>query len=165
MLSALILPTKAEDRAKDRLAITGGDGDLRKRGVPFLGAESQGLDMRASPLMASITDIFMGEEKPNADIVDVSRLQNVVITVTLVLGFFSTLVAETMIAGNKLLGAKAAIFPSLPDMGPSFAALLLVSHATYLVAKAHDVQGPRPAAQPQQPTTAAAATTAGGATS
>ncbi len=78
MISALILPTK--DAA-------GKNVDISVRGAPFFGAGSEGLDKRASPLAASITDIFMGEEKADAHTVDVSRLQNVVITIMLVLGF------------------------------------------------------------------------------
>ncbi|TBR30080.1 MAG: hypothetical protein EPO10_04685 [Reyranella sp.] len=137
MLSALILPTKDAD-----LSVRGSEADLRRRGAPFFGAESEGLDKRPSPHLASIADIFMGEEKVNADTVDVSRLQNVVITVTLVLGFFSILIAMTTISAAQLIGAKAAIFTTLPELGATFTSLLFVSHATYLVAKAHDVRSP-----------------------
>jgi hypothetical protein len=85
----------------------------------------------------------MGEEKANADTVDVSRLQNVVITVTLVLGFFSYLVAMTSsINAATILSATREIFTSLPELGTTFTSLLLVSHATYLVAKAHDSRSP-----------------------
>ena len=151
MLSALILPSKNEsEAAQESLAIRGGDSDLRRRGIPFFGAESDGLAMRASPQLASIADIFMGEENANADIVDVARLQNVVITITLVLGFFSALVAATAIGSETLLGAKAAIFDTLPELGASFAALLLASHAAYLVSKAHDAQSPGPQEQPRK---------------
>jgi hypothetical protein len=139
MISALILPTKDLAGKPTEFAIRGGDTDLRRRGTPFFGAESEGLDKRESPSLASLADIFMGEEKANSDTVDVSRLQNVVITVTLVLGFFSILV-EMMngISASTLLGAKTAIFTSLPEMGATFTSLLFVSHATYLIAKAHD---------------------------
>lgn len=143
MISALILPTKDAAGKDIDFTIRGGDADLRKRGTPFFGAESEGLEKRASPRLASIADIFMGEEKANADTVDVSRLQNVVITVTLVLGFFSLLV-EMMnsITAATMLGAKGAIFTSLPELGATFASLLLVSHATYLAAKAFDAKSP-----------------------
>ncbi len=46
------------------------------------------------------------------------------------------------IAAAKLLTANGAIFLSLPELGVSFTSLLLVSHATYLAAKAHDSQAP-----------------------
>jgi hypothetical protein len=144
MISALILPSK-DEKGKD-IDFTGtGEADLRKRGAPFFGAESEGLDKRPSPSLASIADVFMGEEKANSDTVDVSRLQNVVITVTLVLGFFS-LLFEMMsgITVETMLGAKGAIFTSLPDLGATFASLLFVSHATYLVSKAHDARSSNP---------------------
>ncbi|MER9278422.1 hypothetical protein [Mesorhizobium sp. M0522] len=140
MLSALILPTKDATGNKVDLAIRGSDGDLRRRGAPFFGAESEGLEKRASPRLASIADIFMGEEIANADTVDVSRLQNVVITTTLVLGFFSILVAMTTVGADQLIGAKAVIFTSLPELGATFTALLVASHTTYLISKAHDAQ-------------------------
>jgi len=139
MISALILPTKDGAGKNIDLTLRAGDADLRKRGMPFFGAESDGLDKRASPRLASLADIFMGEEKANADTVDISRLQNVVITATLVLGFFSLLVEMTnSISAETMLGAKGAIFTSLPELGATFTSLLLVSHVTYLAAKAHD---------------------------
>jgi hypothetical protein len=148
MISALILPTK-DAAEKGGIRIGAANGDLRRRGAPFFGAESEGLDKRPSPRVASIGDIFMGEEKANADTVDVSRLQNVVITVTLVLGFFSYLI-EMMsgINATTLLGARGAVFTTLPELGTTFTSLLLASHATYLVAKAHDAQTPRPTETP-----------------
>jgi hypothetical protein len=145
MLSALILPTKDQAGKDLEFKINGGTTDLRKRGVPFFGAESAGLDKRQSAALASIADIFMGEEKANADTVDVARLQNVVITITLVLGFFSLLIGMTSnITAPALLGANGAVFTTLPEVGTAFTSLLIASHATYLVAKAFDAndQGP-----------------------
>ena len=92
----------------------------------------------------------MGEEKANADTVDVSRLQNVVITGTLVLGYFSVLIATMTIDAAKVIGAKQAIFASLPDVNATFASLLLVSHATYLVSKAHDARAPSTTGEPEK---------------
>jgi hypothetical protein len=143
MISSLILPTK--DAGGD-FSITGSDGDLRRRGTTFFGVDSDGLDRRPSPALASIADIFMGEEKANNDTVDVSRLQNVVITVTLVLGFFSLLVEMmSRITTETMLGAKGAVFTSLPELGVTFTSLLFVSHATYLVSKTQDAKKSNPA--------------------
>jgi len=147
MLSALILPTKDKAGQELQFAIDGASGDdgLRTRGVPFFGAASSGLDKRASPALASMADIFMGEEKVNADTVDVSRVQNVVITIMLVTGFFSVLTGMMSdISATAMLSAKGAVFPSLPELGASFTSLLLMSHATYLVAKAYDNRGSKP---------------------
>jgi hypothetical protein len=46
------------------------------------------------------------------------------------------------ITAATMLGAKGASFTSLPELGTSFTSLLFLSHATYLVAKAHDAQNP-----------------------
>ncbi|MDD1015881.1 hypothetical protein [Pseudomonas rubra] len=143
MLSALILPTKIPKTKGLELDIADASTDLRKRGAPFLGAQSLGLDMNASPQQASITDLFMGEEKPDADTVDIARLQNVVITVVLVLGYFTLLLKMTSsISAVTLLGANQAVFGTLPNPDATFTSLLLVSHATYLVAKAYDSRAP-----------------------
>lgn len=146
MISSLILPTKDAGGKDVDFSIAGSDGDLRRRGATFFGAESDGLDRRPSPTLASIADIFMGEENANSDTVDVSRLQNVVITVTLVLGFFSLLIEMmSRITTETMLGAKGAIFTSLPELGVAFTSLLFVSHATYLVSKTQDAKKPSPA--------------------
>lgn len=142
MLSALILPTKDRSGGTIDIDVRGGDPtDPRKRGLPFFGMESEGLDRRTSPADASIADVFMGEEKANADTVDIARLQNVVITITLVLGFLLQLIGlSRSISVTTMLDAKNSIFASLPEFNAAFTSLLLASHATYLVAKAHDAQ-------------------------
>ena len=142
----MILPTK--DKSEPELQLRDAAADLRNRGAPFFGAGSSGLDKRETPLKASITDIFMGEENANKDTVDVARLQNVVITGTLALGFFSVLAGMmSAIDAQTLLGAKGPLFTSLPAMGATFTSLLGVSHATYLVSKAADKSGPAMPAQ------------------
>ncbi|AIL61774.1 hypothetical protein PSAKL28_25770 [Pseudomonas alkylphenolica] len=143
MISALILPTK--DPAQKQVNFVA-DPDPRKRGIPFLGAQSDGLSLNDTPQMASITDMFMGEEIANANTVDVSRLQNVLITVLLVLGYFAVMLQVTGdISALSLYGTNGPRFLSLPDLGASFTSLLFVSHATYLVAKAHDARAPNSA--------------------
>jgi hypothetical protein len=139
MLSSLILSTK-DDKGPD-LTIEGAAQRLTNRGAPFFGNQSSGLDMRSSPALASMADIFMGEENADADTVDVSRLQNVMITITLVFGYLALLVQMmSNIKMTTLLSTHDAVFSQLPDPGASFAWLLAVSHATYLVGKAHDSQ-------------------------
>jgi hypothetical protein len=138
MLSSLILSTK--DKGPN-LTVQGAGQDLTNRGAPFFGNQTSGLDKQPSPALASMADIFMGEENADSDTVDVSRLQNVMITITLVFGFFALLVQMmSNIKMTTLLGAHDSIFSQLPDPGSSFAWLLAVSHATYLVSKAHDSQ-------------------------
>jgi hypothetical protein len=146
MVSALILPTKDTAGQETQFTIAGSSADAasRARGVPFFGTASSGLEKRPSPALASMADIFMGEENANADTVDVARLQNVVITITLIGGFFSILTGMMSdISAVTLLGAKGPIFTSLPELGATFTSLLFVSHATYLVAKAYDPHGPK----------------------
>ncbi|WOJ90453.1 hypothetical protein RZS28_03920 [Methylocapsa polymorpha] len=138
MLSTLILGTKDKEV---ELNTAGDSQDATSRGAAFFGAQTTGLDKRASPAGASLADVFMGEENSNSDTVDVARLQNVMITIILVFGFFSFLL-EWMsdIKMVTMLNAHDAIFQSLPQLGATFTSLLGLSHATYLVSKAHDAR-------------------------
>jgi hypothetical protein len=144
MLSALILDGK-KTPPPDRFSVAfdrAGSADLVSRGATFFGRGTTGLDARSSPAQASIADIFMGEENANSDTVDPSRLQNVVITVMLLSGYFAFLVELVRhITPDRILTSQPLIqpiFTSLPNPGATFAALLLVSHAAYLVGKAYD---------------------------
>jgi hypothetical protein len=136
MISAVILSSKEQTVNEVRLREE--TGDARTRGAPFMGAASDGLDKRVSPDQASIADIFMGEEVADQNTVDVARLQNVVITVLLILGFLTSLFAMMTIRPANVIAPDGVIFASLPELGASFASLLLLSHATYLISKAHD---------------------------
>jgi NhaP-type Na+/H+ and K+/H+ antiporter len=82
----------------------------------------------------------MGEENANNDTVDVARLQNVLISVMLVSSYLLFLIE--LMSGIRMeasLGASnAALFKELPNLGVTFTSLLGVSHATYLVSKAHN---------------------------
>jgi hypothetical protein len=107
--------------------------DFSDRGA-FLAAPLSGLETRADPTQASIADVVMGEKTSDTGDVDISRLQNVVLTVTLVLGYFAMLTEQLRtISPDSILSG----IPHLPDPGAAFTAVLLVSHATYLGTKAY----------------------------
>ncbi|MBI2740131.1 MAG: hypothetical protein HYX38_26745 [Rhodospirillales bacterium] len=154
MLSALILDTKKDPAQTHSLVFDpAGTPDVANRGVTFLGGSSTGLDVKPDSRLASLADIFMGEENANASTVDLSRLQNVVITLTLVLGYFALLVEQMRdIGAGAVLKATPLprYFLELPDPGTTFASLLLVSHAAYLAAKAYDNKDPNKDAKPKQ---------------
>jgi hypothetical protein len=137
MISRLLLTSKDTDVALD---VAGEPRALDKRGLLFQGTESSGLDKNEFASEASLADLFMGEENANSDTVDVARLQNVLITIMLVSSYFLFL-AELMsgIRMESILDAgKVALFDALPNLGATFTSLLGVSHATYLVTKAHN---------------------------
>jgi hypothetical protein len=144
MVSALIkgdAGTKAGDitvdladdsQAKDKSGIG--------RFVDRLKGDGTALEVRATPADASLADLFLGETENDKNLVDVSRLQNVLITLSLVFGYGTLLVAmvrdispETIVAA---LNDGKSLFPSLPPPGGIFTTLLAASHGTYLVAKA-----------------------------
>jgi len=97
------------------------------------------LEVRPTSAQASLFDLFTGETQADKDQVDVSRLQNVVLTLILVCSYatllfgFAREISPDMIV--RALDTSVAVFPSLPDPGGTFATLLAASHATYLVAK------------------------------
>lgn len=139
MISALIMSRKPKAGADPgpQVDLTGADD----KGVTrFFGGETSGLSVRPNYQQPTLADLFLGEEEANKDLVDISRLQNVIFTVMLAFGYaallfglareidFST-VMDTFANGRVLLR-------SLPDAGPTFTTLLGVSHAAYLITKA-----------------------------
>ncbi len=139
MISALILNSSAlKSTATPLHDITVGGSandtrDFANRGA-FLAAPPSAIETREDPTMASIADVFVGEQVSDAANVDISRLQNVILTVTLVLGYFAMLTEQLRaITPEGILSGLA----SLPDPGAAFTAVLLVSHATYLGTKVY----------------------------
>ena len=111
----------------------------------FIDPKADGnLEVRSSPAQASLVDFFTGETEKDKDMIDVARLQNVVVTVMLVCGYATMLfdfardIPPDVVV--RALEAKSAVFPSLPDPGGTFTTLLTASHATYLVAKQASVR-------------------------
>jgi len=86
---------------------------------------------RASASDASWTDLFQGDEVGNFDSPDLSKIQQVAITLLLV-GVYSAQII-TLFAG---LGAPGSKLASLPVLGQQFVVLMAISHASYLAYKA-----------------------------
>jgi hypothetical protein len=85
-------------------------------------------------------DLITGEEAANANQVDVSRLQYLVITF-LLLGSYLILLLRYLgsIDGTQVLMAAhdaAPVFPSMPPVDGTFLGLLVLSHGGYLAFKA-----------------------------
>jgi len=138
MISALILNSKS----LQGLTTVGGaatdSNDFSNRGA-YLAAPLSGIETRADPTEASLADVFMGETVSESASVDISRLQNVVLTITLLLGYFAMLIEKTRaISSDSILSG----LPDMPDPGAAFTAVLLVSHATYLGTKAYKTTPP-----------------------
>jgi hypothetical protein len=111
-----------------------------RRGARSAAVPEAKLATRAAPREASLADLFMGEEETNASRVDLSRVQHVLFTAILLAGYLGYLLAMLRgIDGAQVLDAVAGARPllaSLPDPGGVYAAMLAVTHGTYLVAKA-----------------------------
>ena len=87
------------------------------------------LDVRTSPDAASYLDMFVGEEAGNRSSIDLSRVQNFVFTLVL-------LVTYAVMLG-RMFGAldPGERITQLPDLDKSMIGLLAISHAYYLTAK------------------------------
>jgi len=90
-----------------------------------------------NPQGARLSDMVCGEETSNADVVDLTRLQNLFFTLILIGTYAANL-------GNKLVSDASTIsecrIDKFPELGASGVALLAISHAGYLVGKAVDSQ-------------------------
>jgi hypothetical protein len=83
------------------------------------------------PDNASWSDLYTGEEAANFGIVDVSRLQKLVVTILLVMAFMVFLWGKL----GEAATATALAMPTFDENG-SFLWLLGISHAAYLAQKA-----------------------------
>ena len=104
----------------------------------------------ASPQLARWLDIFTGDELANAGTVDLSKVQQALVTV-LLLGTYSVLVIRA------LATAAAHGMADLPPLSASFIQLLAVSHAGYLVYKAVPKSGAADVPSPTLDTTSVVA--------
>jgi hypothetical protein len=89
---------------------------------------------------AHISDIVSGDEVANAGTIDLSKVQQLLITL-LLLSTYVVMTVQTLSLGKAIA--------SLPALGPRFVELLALSHAGYLVYKAAP-KPPQPAADGQQ---------------
>jgi hypothetical protein len=82
-----------------------------------------------------IADLVKGDELANAGIIDLSKVQQLIITLMLVVTYGGTLVSVFM--SSSFLKTPV----TLPDFGKSFVELMLVSHGGYLAYKATSKPG------------------------
>lgn len=97
-------------------------------------------EQRNSPAQAHWTDLFTDEKQAGVQVVDVSRLQHMVITGLLLGGYFIML-AEYIrnvdaIAICIALLTGSPVFTYMPPVDATFIGLLTLSHAGYLAFKA-----------------------------
>ncbi len=88
------------------------------------------IDRNAGPEQASWADLYLGEEVANRGVVDVSRLQQLVLTVLLIIVYVQAL------WGDLGTAAGSGSLASLPKVNSTFLELLGASHAGYLAYKA-----------------------------
>jgi hypothetical protein len=98
--------------------------------VPEVPGNVGKIDINADPKQASWQDLYCGEEMANRDVVDVSRLQQLITTVLLVTIYTGLL--------WKAFGAASTngVLSEMPPVSDDFLGLLGVSHAGYLAYKA-----------------------------
>jgi len=138
--SPLILKGKKEKKTNEaeaertaiRLGLLAEDAtDKKKREVAEKHSSGQ-LDRNEKPEDARLYDLVRGEEVGNADVLDLTRLQNLFFTLILIGSYAASL-------GSILISASGTI-SKFPEIGASNLALLGISHAGYLASKAVDKQ-------------------------
>jgi Neprosin/Neprosin activation peptide len=113
---------------------------------PQIGTPTQkgAIDCNVDPVEASWADLYLGDEVATRNVVDVSRLQKLVVTVLLVMTYVELLwgkLGGILNAGAGAAGGKTAStivghFASMPNVDSNFLWLLGISHAAYLAYKA-----------------------------
>lgn len=108
----------------------------------------------------SLLDLVRGEEITNSDKIDLTRLQNLFFTFVLVGVYMANLSAMFTNLASAEIGEFTTKLPvsQFPDFGESALALLIISHAGYLAAKAVDKE---PAEEGEAPTRSAPANPVG----
>lgn len=91
------------------------------------------LQRNTKPEDAQLCNLISGEEVSNWNILDLSRLQNLFITLVLVIAYAASLGCYLLKVVNEIGGMPIDKFP---ELNASFVALLTISHAGYLVGKA-----------------------------
>lgn len=119
LLLSLKSSEQPTDDDKDALATARGVGDLSNRGK---------VDSRGDPAEAKFSDIFHGDEVGNALSIDVSKVQQIFISLLLI-GLYGGAIFSTF------TGPIAQVH-GLPSMSDDFVKLLGISHASYLAYKA-----------------------------
>jgi hypothetical protein len=95
------------------------------------------IDANVDPSEASWADLYLGDEVANRDVVDISRLQKLIVTVLLVMAYVQLLwfhlVSDLTDKSGTLLAD--AHFANMPQVGDTFIWLLGISHGAYLAYK------------------------------
>ncbi len=96
-------------------------------------------DRRNALTKASVFDLFVSENAGSEDRIDLTRVQNVLFTVLLLIAYFSALISMLSTVYPEMIVATSAenpgIFKGLPAPGGSFLALIALSHAGYIMGK------------------------------
>lgn len=110
-------------------------GDLEKANAQLM--PQQGLSgpvatvgrvvVKGSTADARLADLFRGEDVQNAMLVDLPRLQMLLVSTVVILGYCVTMVIH--------LGAVDPTLHSLPAFSPTVLSLILISHSGYLAGK------------------------------
>jgi hypothetical protein len=96
------------------------------------------IDANVDPSEASWADLYLGDEVANRDVVDISRLQKLIVTVLLVMTYVQLLwfhlMGDLTDKSGKLI--TDGHFTNMPQVGDTFIWLLGISHGAYLAYKA-----------------------------
>jgi hypothetical protein len=138
LVSALILDSKGRT---DPVSPQAGSANQPGANTPQSAATAQApageqtsrgvLNVRSTRYTWSFLDLFSGEEIGNSGTVDISRVQQFIFTLVLIMAYGSLVL--TGIVYGALAGARIA---KMPELDLTLVGLLALSHSAYLAAKA-----------------------------
>jgi len=138
LVSALILDSKGRT---DPISPQAGSANQPGANTPQSAATSQApageqtsrgvLNVRSTRYAWSFLDLFSGEEIGNSGTVDISRVQQFIFTLVLIMAYGSLILTD--IVYGSLAGARIA---KMPELDLTLVGLLALSHSAYLAAKA-----------------------------
>ncbi|MGB6307513.1 MAG: S53 family peptidase, partial [Steroidobacteraceae bacterium] len=91
---------------------------------------------RRSGLRPQWSDLVLGDEAGNADVIDISKVQQLVLSLAAMLAYAYAIAHVMVDVAPVSAVAKGHMIPGLPGMADGFLALIGASHATYLGYKA-----------------------------
>lgn len=128
----------------------GGDQELATNGPQLLKAQNLSAPPSATgqilvkndPKDARLADLIRGEDVANAMVVDLPRLQMLLITAVIVFVYGATV--------GHALGGTDWVLMNLPKLNETLLLLALISHSGYVVGKLIPTSSASPAVSPQQ---------------
>jgi len=138
----MALSRKAEKPGSDQELATNGQELLDTQKLTSLPSATGQVLVKNDPKDARLADLIRGEDIANAMVVDLPRLQMLLITAVIVFVYGINV--------GHCLGASAGLLTRLPELNQTLLLLVLISHSGYVVGKLIPTSATSTSVSPQQ---------------